>query len=89
MIRAAVNFPGSWHDRKLAITSGLIFPKLSDDTTSPVYAILGDSAFVINSGKANYKIVRSRKTNEINSIPESLELVVVDTILQSVMPSDI
>lgn len=46
IIHAGVNFPGSWHDSKLASLSGLIYPKLSDEMTPHGYAILGDSAFV-------------------------------------------
>lgn len=88
IIHAGVNFPGSWHDSKLAYASGLIYPKLSDRMTPPGFAILGDSAFAVERKVSDGKIVRSRKSNERAFIPESLELAAIDTILQRVMPSE-
>ncbi|CDF33017.1 unnamed protein product [Chondrus crispus] len=88
LIHAAINFPGSWHDTKLASASGLYFPKLSDEYTPPGYAVLGDSAFVNNLKATNGKVVRGRKSNETNDIPCSLALAAVDTILQRAMPSE-
>lgn len=37
---AAINYPGSWHDSKLAYQSGLIFPMLSDEHTPPAFPSL-------------------------------------------------
>ena len=88
LIHAAVNFPGSWHDTKLAGASGLYYPKLSDEMTPPGYAILGDSAFVNNTNVTNGKVLPGRKTNETWDIPESATLAAVDIILQGVMPSE-
>lgn len=88
LIHAAVNFPGSWHDTKLAGASGLYFPKLSDEMTPPGYAILGDSAFVNNTQTTHGKVIRGRKTNETSDIPESAALAAVDIIMQRVMPSE-
>ena len=45
IIHAALNYPGSWHDSKLAYVSGLYRPKLTDEKTPPRYALLVDSAF--------------------------------------------
>ena len=88
LIHAAVNFPGSWHDTKIAGAYGLYYPKLSDGMTPPGYAILGDSAFVNNTSVTNGKVLRGRKTNKTWDIPESAALAAVDIILQTVMPSE-
>eukprot|EP00171_Calliarthron_tuberculosum_P005428 IDg5428t1 len=88
IIHAGVNFPGSWHDSKLAVLSGLIYPKLGDDFTPPGYAILGDSAFASSMRVGGGKIVRARKQNETVDIPESPELAAVDLVLQRVLPSE-
>ena len=88
IIHAAVNYPGSWHDTKLAGASGLYDPKLLDENTPPGFAILGDSAFVNNTSTTNGKVLRGRKTNEVNDIPESAALAAVDLIMQRIMPSE-
>ena len=88
LIHAAVNFPGSWHDNKLAGVSGLYYPELSDEMTPPGFAILGDSAFVNDTRVNKGKVIRARKSNEIWDIPQSAVLAAVDTILQKVMPSE-
>ncbi len=88
IIHAAVNYPGSWHDNRLASASGLIFPKLSDECTPPGYAVLGDSAFAASTKVTNGKIVRGRKTNENNGIPESVTMAIIDELLQKIMPSE-
>ena len=88
IIHAAVNYPGSWHDTKLAGASGLYYPKLSDVSTPPGYSILGDSAFVNNTSTTNGKVLHGRKSNETRDIPHSAYLSAVDIILQRVMPSE-
>ena len=88
LIHAAVNFPGSWHDNRLASASGLYWPKLSDEMTPPGYAILEDSAFVNDTRITNGKIIRSRKANEAQDIPESAELCAVDLLVQPLMSSE-
>jgi len=70
IIHAALNFPGSWHDTKLAGVSGLYYPKLSDELTPPGFAIHGDSALVKNTTITNGKVLRGRKTNENSDILE-------------------
>ena len=87
IIYASVNYPGSWHDTKLAGMSGLYFPKLSDEMTPPGMAILEDSAFVNTIKATNGKGLRSTKSNEVNDIPKSAELAPVDLMLQRAMPS--
>ena len=46
LIHAAVNYPGSRHNRKASISSSLYYPKLSDELTPLGYAILDDNAFL-------------------------------------------
>lgn len=86
IIHAAVNYPGTCHDSKLASLSGLVYPRLDDVMTPPGFALLGDSAFV--TWNINGKIVRSRKHTEKGDIPQSTALAAVDCLLQRVMPSE-
>ena len=88
IIQAGINYPGSWHDSKLANASGLLFPKLSDSMTPPGYAIPGDSAFIGHTRHTKGNIVRGRKSNETKRIQSSPEMAAVDIILQRVMPSE-
>ena len=88
LIHAAINFPGSWHDSRLASASGLYWPMLSDEHTPPGYAILEDSAFVNNYRMTNGKVIRSRKTNEMWDVPQGADLAAIDLIMQRVMPSE-
>ena len=69
IMHAAVNFPGSWHDKKLAGASGLYYPKLSDEMTPPGYAILRGSAFVNNTSVTNGKVLRGRKNMRRGTFP--------------------
>ena len=88
LIHAAVNYPGSWHDTKLAAVSGLYYPKLLDEFTKPGMALLGDSAFVNNVRVTHGKILRGRKSNEMHETPCSNSLAAIDIILQSFMLSE-
>lgn len=88
LIFAAVNYPGSWHDSKLASVSGLYHVKLADENTPPGMAILGDSAFVNNTRVTHGKVVRNRKSTETTDIPEGAALAAIDLILQRVYPSE-
>ena len=56
--------------------------------TPPGVAILGDSAFVNTTKATNGKVLRNRKSNEMNDIPKSAELAVVDVLLQRAMKSE-
>ncbi|PXF42602.1 hypothetical protein BWQ96_00638 [Gracilariopsis chorda] len=82
-----INYPGSWHDSKLAGISGLYWPRLSDEETPPGYAILGDSAFTTHPNVTNAKILRCRKINEAGQASKSLEMAAVDCVLQSLYPA--
>lgn len=89
IIHAALNFPGSWHDSKLAYVSGLYWPSLAEDSiTPPEYAILGDSAFVHNTRVTNGKVLRAKKANEMGCIPLSDECAAVELLLQRLYPKD-
>lgn len=88
IVHATINYPGSWHDTKLASMSGLLYPKFGDEMTTPEFAILGDSAFLVDTCVSGGKIVRRRKTNETDSIPESAQLAAVNLILQRLFPSE-
>lgn len=81
-----MNYPGSWHDRKVVVASDLLNTRLSDEKTPRCYAILGDSAFVTNSRITNGKIIRSWKSPETADVPISDLLVQVDVVMQPVMP---
>eukprot|EP00171_Calliarthron_tuberculosum_P023637 IDg23637t1 len=89
IVYAALNFPGSWHDSKLAVESGLYVPHLTEHTP-PGYAILGDSAFPRSSAALQGKLVRARKVNEHNGadVPHSAYLAAVDALLERSMPSE-
>lgn len=63
IIHAAVKYPESWLESKLAILSGLLYPKLGDEMTPPGMTILGDSAFVVGKRLSGEKVVRGRKSN--------------------------
>lgn len=52
------------------------------------YAILGDSAFVNNTRETNWKDVRARKVNEMNSFPDSNECAAVEVLLRRLYPND-
>ena len=91
IVHAGVNFPGSWHDSRVAAASGLYFTRLSDRITPPGFCILGDSAFPRSTDVNNGKILRARKVNEMGSasgVPESAFLAAVDLLLDRAMPSE-
>lgn len=88
IIHAGINYPGSWHDSKVVLASGLLLDSLSDAKTPRGRAILGDSAFVVKSRVIHGKIIRARKSTETVDTPTSSLLASVDAILQRVMPSE-
>ena len=91
IIHAGINYPGSWHDSKVAMMSGLYDIFLSDKYLQPGYAVLGDSAFPRNALNTKGKLVRARKDKELGfggDGPKSAYLYAVDTILQKVLPSE-
>ena len=87
IIHAAMNFPGSWHDSKLATISGQYHYFLSDKLPRGM-AILADSAFVTSMKTTNGKIVRARKTNETSSVPNPTYMAAEDLIPQKVYSSE-
>ena len=86
MIHAAVNYPGSWHDSKIAIVSGF-YRKLRTRTPAGM-AILADTAFISDTRKTLGRLVRSRKVNERRDIPLSTALNAIDILQQREMPSE-
>lgn len=89
LIHAAVNYSGSWHDSRVAASSGFYRPLLESKT--PGYAILADSAFPRVGGFIQGKIVRARKAIEIrpsSNFPRSSWLVAVGKLLERAMPSE-
>lgn len=88
IIHAGVNFPGSWHDARVAIQSGLYYPKLSNEFTPNGFAILCDSAFTVDAKSTDGKIVRAKKTNETKELCSSWELSAVELVLQRIYPSE-
>ena len=71
-IPAAINFPGSWHDSKIATTSGLYTPRLTDYTPRG-YALLAESAFSRHAPLMEGKIVRACKLNEYRSLEDIVQ----------------
>ena len=55
-IHAGLNYPGSWHDSRLAASSGLYSPMLTDYTQAG-FAILSDSDFPRTAAELEGKIV--------------------------------
>lgn len=88
LIHAGINYPGSWHDSKVAAYSGLYYPRLSDEMTPAGYCILVDSAFPRYGGDLRGKLVRARKDNERNDIPAAASLAAVDALIEKAMPSE-
>jgi len=80
IIHAAINFPGTFHDSRIASLSGLYYPKLSDKYTPPGYAILADSAYLKDDIAVQGKVIRARKANERTGIPQSSFLAAVDLL---------
>ena len=91
LIHAVINYPASWHDCKVAISSGFYYPRLSDEHTSPGYARLGDSAVLRVGGGLDGKIVRGRKANELSgraSSSNSTSFAAIEQMPDSAMPSE-
>eukprot|EP00171_Calliarthron_tuberculosum_P021614 IDg21614t1 len=63
IVFAGTNYPGSWHDSRLASASGLYHPYLTEHTPAG-FAVLGDSAFPRTKSVLQGKIVRAQKANE-------------------------
>jgi len=91
VIHAGINFPGSWHDSKVAAASGLYYPKLADHLTPPGFAVLADSAFPKTTSVLNGKIVRARKVNEMGTaggVGQNAYIAATEMLLDRAMPSE-
>ena len=91
VIHAGINYPGSWHDSKVAAFSNLYSTLMNSSKLPPGYAILADSAFPRTGNDLVGKIVRARKDDEMGTggdVPESAYLSAIDYVLQNVMPSE-
>lgn len=88
IIHSTINYPGLFHDSKLASYSELIYPSLSEDHTPARMVLLCDSAFLNRNIEGI--VDRSRKTGEMTGITTDADAVLsaVDIILQLVMPSE-
>lgn len=84
----AVNFPGSWNDRKLESASGTFHIKTSEGLTQPGSANLGDSAFVNNTRTTMGKVFSGRNKNETYDTPQSTTMDSIDVILQRIYRSE-
>lgn len=58
VIHSAVNYTGSWHEKRLALTSGLYHQTLNGEYTTPVYSIVVDSTFAGSAMSTNGKLAR-------------------------------
>ena len=87
LIHAGVNYPGSWHDTKLEIDSGL-YDKLVHRTPAGM-AILADSAFVNKAKRTQGRLIRGRTAGEVHDLPVAAEAVALDMIMQRAMPSEL
>lgn len=86
LIHAAVNYPGTCHDSRLASLSRLVFSRLDDAITSPRFALLVDFALITRNIKE--KIRQSRINTETFNISQSKALAAVGFLMQRVMPSN-
>lgn len=86
LIHDGVNYPGNWHDTKLALVYGL-YQKLTEHTPAGL-AILADTAFVNDPRKTRGRLIRSRRVNETNDIPAAAAVAAVDILQQREMPSE-
>lgn len=64
VIHAAMDFPGSWHDRKVAWISSIMYPLLWNERTPPGFAVLDDSTFAVDTKVNDGRIVRCRKKQQ-------------------------
>lgn len=88
IVHAAVDYPGSWHYNHLAAQSGLEWPLLSNENTTPGFAVLCHSAFVNNITATNGKIVRALKWNELSQLLFLSDGQPVNFLLQRLYPRE-
>ena len=90
LIYAAINYPGSWHDSRLAAASG-IYTLLLEHYAPSGYAVLADNAFPRGGDFLEGKILRARKSNEMvsnSNVLSSTCLAAVNTLLERALPSE-
>lgn len=82
---AVIYDPNSCNDRKLATKSGVVYPKLSEYSTPPVFEIIGDSDLFYDVRVRHKKIERGRKPREVLKIPKSTKFSAGHTLIQIVI----
>lgn len=88
LVHAQINFLCSWHDSRLAASSGLYYLKISDYVAPPGYSIFWDSAFIKEIKGGHSKFVRARKQNEKDDNLGAEELDAIDLLLEKAMSSE-
>ena len=86
LIHKGLNFPGAYHDSRVAKECGLIENALDDTLTPPGKAILCDTAFHIRTEFTNGKVVRAKKNNERSEILQSEALQFIEYVMQRTYP---
>lgn len=79
-----MHFPGSWNYSKISYLCSMMELSLNEDYIPPEYAILCDSAFPVNSGVVERKLLRARKSSKYAEIPISPEMLAIDIIVQQI-----
>lgn len=90
LIHTAINFPRSWHDSRVAASSGLYYPRFAVEM-SPGYGILADSAFPLAAKHIKAKLsARGKQTSGESGkgIPKSVFLSAVERIVDQAMPNE-
>lgn len=85
LIHAVINFPESFHGKKVAGASRLNFLKLSSYYTPTVHTTFGDSALVNNISSTGGNVVRGCKTKEFFMCPcprSSLQSTLLSILLR-------
>eukprot|EP00171_Calliarthron_tuberculosum_P022795 IDg22795t1 len=81
---------GGFNASQRASASGLYFPLLTDRTPAG-FAVLADSCLSSKRKDAAWKVVRSRKSNELGAssdVPASAYLAAIDTLIEKAMPAE-
>lgn len=72
LIFAVVNYQGSWHDSKIAMSSRLLAILLTEHTPTGM-GLLGDGAFTRSAANLRRKILRGRKLGELKETDKNLK----------------
>lgn len=87
LVHYGLNFSGSWPDFQVASHLGLLLKYLFDEMTPVEYRTICGIA-VTSAGHMKGNLLRARKADDIVDILLSEEVVVVDVIVQKVMPGE-